>query len=572
MEGEQCMNIPFDKIIEKKILLPLHNYPASKFQFDIEDIVIFEYNDIPLAKQSLVFFSRNYSSVITLELLTHLSALSCAVVFHDDDPVLEQVEKLSQNLSLVLLKIPFHASISSCIKQCYDIALNESMDIAKFSFESMQTFFNGIMRHKKENMHIMNISMELLGCPIAFATSDFQIHHFPSIPQKFVIQMPFYASNEGFDWMEAMNAFRPNTSKLQQKLATGINGQPLTGYHYQNPYLKKQKRHALIFPIEELNVCYGYILIAPQDGIQNLTTRQSIVIQQLQVIMKLEISKQDELAQTINRYYDFILDELLKSDDTNFETLIEKYGLVKKTVHDEYYVLVCGRNSQNIDTGYIFHEFLTSQRFNNIFSQLCISFNSLQLFMFEKKEAIIVLIPGSIIQDKKDIENGAAPLRSFFGEKFQGIGVSQKISKNNIRDGYFQATKCLSLSKNSPTLETFYYEDLGILKFFFDNSNNLDTAPLLQTYKQYILPIYEYDNEHGTDFLPTLSEYISCCSSTSAICEKLHIHKNTLYSRLTKISSLIKCDLSDSDVLFHANLGLKVHTLILTGILKISVK
>ena len=76
------MNIPFDKIIEKKILLPLHNYPASKFQFDIEDIVIFEYNDIPLAKQSLVFFSRNYSSVITLELLTHLSALSCAVVFH----------------------------------------------------------------------------------------------------------------------------------------------------------------------------------------------------------------------------------------------------------------------------------------------------------------------------------------------------------------------------------------------------------------------------------------------------------------------------------------------------------
>ncbi|MBR5488749.1 MAG: helix-turn-helix domain-containing protein, partial [Firmicutes bacterium] len=74
------------------------------------------------------------------------------------------------------------------------------------------------------------------------------------------------------------------------------------------------------------------------------------------------------------------------------------------------------------------------------------------------------------------------------------------------------------------------------------------------------------------DLLSTLSEYIFCCSATSAICEKLHIHKNTLYSRLSKISALINHDFSDSDVLFHANLGLKVHTLILTGILNITVK
>lgn len=566
------MNIPFSKIIENKILLPVLNYPVSQFQFNIEDIIIFEHSDIPLLKKALVFIPKDCSNRITHDFLAHLSSLSCVAAFHDDDPGLEQVQTLSQDLPLILLKMPFHTSIPVCIKQCYDIALDESMNTAKFSFESMQTFFNGIMRHKKENVHIMDLAMGLLECPVAFATSDFQIQHFPSIPQKFVIQMPFYANNEEFDWVEAMNAFRLNTSKLHQRLATGIDGQHINGYRYQNPYLKKQKRHALIFPIEELNVCYGYILIAPQDDVQDLSTCQSIVIQQLQVIMKLEISKQDELAQTINRYYDFILDELLKSDDTNFEMLIEKYGLVKKTVHDEYYVLVCGRNSQNTDTGYIFHEFLTSQRFNNIFAQLCISFNSLQLFMFEKKEAIIVLIPGTIIQGKEDIEKGSAPLRGFFKEQFQGIGVSQKISKNNIRDGYFQATKCLSLSMNSPNRETFYYEDLGILKFFFDNSNNLDTAPLLQTYKEYILPVYEYDREHGTDLLSTLSEYISCCSSTSAICEKLHIHKNTLYSRLSKISALINHNFSDSDVLFHANLGLKVHTLILTGILNITVK
>ena len=564
------MNIPFKKIIDKKILLLARLYDVPLLSLNIENIIIFESKDTPLTRQSLVFFSSKFDEPVSSELFTHISELSCIAVFQETDSNYKAAEEFAEKYPLIIAKMPFNSTISDCIKYCYEIALTEASELSSFSFDSMQAFFDCIMRNKKEDGYIMDLAMGLLDCPVAFATSDFSIQHFPSIPQEFIIQAPFYANNDDFDWFQAMASFRLNSAKLYQKLATGINGQIISGYKHQNSYLKRQKRHALIFPIVEMSVCYGYILIAPDDQVTDLSPKQSIIIQQLQVILKLEISKSDEIAQTINRYYDFILDELLKSDDTNFEKLIQKYGLVKKTIYDDYYVLVCGRTPYRSDTGYVFYEFLTSQRFNNIYAQLCVSFNTLQLFMFEKKDSIILLIPGSIIKERHDLEEGSSPLRTFFKEQFQGIGISQRVSKDSIRDGYFQAMKCLSLSIHSPNKETFFYEDLGILKFFFDNSNNLDAEPLLQTYKEYILPVYEYDMEHGTDLLPTLSEYIACCSSTSLICEKLHIHKNTLYSRLNKISSLIHCDFSNSDVLFNVNLGLKVHTLINTGMLNIS--
>jgi DNA-binding PucR family transcriptional regulator len=91
----------------------------------------------------------------------------------------------------------------------------------------------------------------------------------------------------------------------------------------------------------------------------------------------------------------------------------------------------------------------------------------------------------------------------------------------------------------------------------------------MQNYREYIQPISEYDVKHGTELLETLETYIRCCSATSAICESLFIHKNTLYSRMSKISQLIKHDLSDSDTLFNINLALKVKMLIDSGILKI---
>ena len=230
--------------------------------------------------------------------------------------------------------------------------------------------------------------------------------------------------------------------------------------------------------------------------------------------------------------------------------------------------MICGKKPVK-ETGYIFREFLTSQRFNNIYSELCSSFNSAQFFMFEKPDCIILLVPEEIIQSNSDFEPSIRSLKESLKDQFDGIGISTMVSKNAIRQGYFQAIKALALSRHSRGYDAIYYSELGVLKYFFDNSNNLDVTPLMQNYREYVLPILEYDEKHGTELLITLETYIRCSSSTSAICESLFIHKNTLYSRLSKISQLINQDLSDSDTLFNANLALKVKMLIDSGILKV---
>ncbi len=45
---------------------------------------------------------------------------------------------------------------------------------------------------------------------------------------------------------------------------------------------------------------------------------RSIKIQQILAIIKFEIIKSDEIAHTVNRYYDFLLDELVESEQTDF--------------------------------------------------------------------------------------------------------------------------------------------------------------------------------------------------------------------------------------------------------------
>ena len=144
--------------------------------------------------------------------------------------------------------------------------------------------------------------------------------------------------------------------------------------------------------------------------------------------------------------------------------------------------MVCGKKPIN-DTGYIFREFLTSQRFNNIYSELCSSFKSVQFFMFEKPESIILLVPETIISDYNGFKPSIESLKESLKGQYDGVGISTLISKNAIRQGYFQAIKALALSRNSKEHNAIYYSELGVLKYFFDNSNNLAISPLMQNYR-----------------------------------------------------------------------------------------
>lgn len=62
-----------------------------------------------------------------------------------------------------------------------------------------------------------------------------------------------------------------------------------------------------------------------------------------------------------------------------------------------------------------------------------------------------------------------------------------------------------------------------------------------------LIELVEYDKAHESDNLYTLCCYWQLSKDIARICDFLHIHKNTLYYRLRKISAILKQDINDYD-------------------------
>lgn len=63
-----------------------------------------------------------------------------------------------------------------------------------------------------------------------------------------------------------------------------------------------------------------------------------------------------------------------------------------------------------------------------------------------------------------------------------------------------------------------------------------------------LMELLEYDRRHKTAFAQTLREYLRDSKNPRGVCERLFIHKNTLYYRLDKIRQIMAVDYTDPDV------------------------
>lgn len=552
------MDLPLSTLISDGLLLPVNGAKEPALP-RLHSISIYEADGDSsdnFTDHSLIFFPKGTGLFQDPELGRRLSLQNCAAVVYGSDltnaalPACP-VYRLSDNLSL-----------SETVARCYERIYSELQTLARISLETLERLSVELAHHTGEGDSVLGIAGELLDCPVTFATPD--MRRSPRQAKDYLVVDPLCAT-DSFDWDQALDSFSLKQASYYPSLATGINGSKLGGYRYQNSYLKKSGHQVLIFPITDHSYCYGYLFLALDDPKGQLPPQKSIKLQQILSILKFEIIKSDELAHTVNRYYDFLLDEMIESDRTDFRKLMEKYGLVEKPIYDSYYVLIAGRTPAPT-SALPFHALMSSQEFNYMYDQLIRALGTINFFLFERKDYIVTLLPKELIGEPK---TGLAPViatyQTLFGEQYKGIGISREVPTEEVRQGYLQALKALSISQNHPKHEPCFYDDLGILQYFFDNSGHVDFTPLMALYREYILPLTQYDEEHGGELLTTLEGYINYHYSPTAICRALYIHKNTLYSRLDKIAQLLGKSLSDSETIFNISLGLKIRTLMKAG-------
>lgn len=66
-----------------------------------------------------------------------------------------------------------------------------------------------------------------------------------------------------------------------------------------------------------------------------------------------------------------------------------------------------------------------------------------------------------------------------------------------------------------------------------------DRQLLLQFLHEQLQPLIDYDEEHGSDYVQTLENYLRCGGSIQKVAEMMYIHRNTISYRMNHIRELL---------------------------------
>ena len=92
------------------------------------------------------------------------------------------------------------------------------------------------------------------------------------------------------------------------------------------------------------------------------------------------------------------------------------------------------------------------------------------------------------------------------------------------------------------------FDNLGIYKILATAG---DTSAMERFVTEWLGPLIDYDAEHGTPLVLTLSEYLDCGGNYDASAKALSVHRSTLKYRLKRIRQVSGHDLGLPDVQFN---------------------
>ena len=132
-----------------------------------------------------------------------------------------------------------------------------------------------------------------------------------------------------------------------------------------------------------------------------------------------------------------------------------------------------------------------------------------------------------------------------------------------IIEAHRDATRCLdvllALDRDG---EGACPDALGIYGLLFHQTGREE---LYRFVHRTIGPVLDYDTRRGGELTRTLRAYFACDQSLNRTAVELYIHINTLYQRMTRITSLLGPDWRGSEQTLHIHLALKIHTVLSAG-------
>ncbi|MCQ9130253.1 PucR family transcriptional regulator [Streptomyces hilarionis] len=144
------------------------------------------------------------------------------------------------------------------------------------------------------------------------------------------------------------------------------------------------------------------------------------------------------------------------------------------------------------------------------------------------------------------------------------IGVSTRCdSPNGIPRCYREALRALEVRQNSRQRSgTTFFDDLGLYRILGPGN---DLRELEDFVREWLGRLIDYDAEHDTELVETLSRYFDCGGNYDDAAAALTVHRSTLRYRLQRIREISDHDLADVDTRLNLQVATRVWKIILGG-------
>lgn len=144
------------------------------------------------------------------------------------------------------------------------------------------------------------------------------------------------------------------------------------------------------------------------------------------------------------------------------------------------------------------------------------------------------------------------------------IGVSARCdSLDDIPRCYQEASRALDVRQNSRQRSgTTFFDDLGLYRILGPGN---DLRELEDFVREWLGELIDYDAEHDTELVETLSRYFDCGGNYDDAAAALTVHRSTLRYRLQRIREISDRDLADVDTRLNLQVATRVWKIILGG-------
>ncbi|SCP98489.1 PucR family transcriptional regulator [Anaerobium acetethylicum] len=289
------------------------------------------------------------------------------------------------------------------------------------------------------------------------------------------------------------------------------------------------------------NIEVGHVMLYELD--QPFQEFDSVMLHRTSRIISMELQKNSFLNANKGFLYSYFLADLLDNPEINYAAVKERLSVLDYDLKEEQYILVIpARSYRN-----------SKVRLDVIVDQLHQILPSSIFAVYENTIAIL------ISRSRKDgiKEQEYKRLIDFLKTNNLTSGMSNFFyDLKDARRFYQQALKSVELGQKLGVKSPIHYYSDNYLYHIFEMCESQENIHFF--IHPGMLKLLEYDQNHGTDFLLTLHEYLESPGQPTQISKRLHIHKNTLLYRMDKIRGIMDCRIESGDEFLSFGLSYKI--------------